>query len=351
MNRNFRQVEVDILKAVAIIAILIGHLRQYLAIEATTLTTLLASTFGYFGLSLFIFVSGYSLMIRKPRFDHPSDLRKFLVKRVSRIYPLYWIVLVLLLAFNALPNSDLLGTIIIFSGFQILVYPVLVQFPVYWFVSAIIVFYLMFPVILYAAQKMQSRFEVSVLLVSSILFAGLVSINLLFGTIDISIFLYFWLFVSGILIGNKVKLSDIKRPQAMVVEIGLAAGILLIGLVKIFLFPGGGLHFTDPFVTVALFLAMAISIVITIQFAHLFKPFVRGRMSFLVTTIAASTYAIYLFTGPVLGALTSILSNVDENVIRVIIIVIGIPLAFIFSICMQKMVDRVFRYRLRSGSQ
>jgi peptidoglycan/LPS O-acetylase OafA/YrhL len=342
---------VDILKAIAIIAILIGHLRQYLTIEATTMTTLVASTFGYFGLSLFIFVSGYSLMIRKPSFDHLSDLKKFLIKRVSRIYPLYWIVLVLLLVFDALPKSDLLGNIITFSGFQILVYPVLVQFPVYWFVSAILVFYLMFPVILYAAQKMQSRFEVSVLLVSLILFAGLVSINLIFGTIDIAIFLYFWLFVSGIIIGNKTKLSEIKRSQATIAEIGLAAGILLIGSVKIFIFPGGGLHFTDPFVTIALFLAMAISIVISIQFAHLFKRFVRGRMSFLVTTIATSTYAIYLFTGPVLGALTSVISNMDENVIRVIIIVIGIPLAFIVSIYAQKMVDGVFRYRLRSGSQ
>ena len=200
----------------AIIAILIGHLRQYLSIEATTLSTSVASTFTYFGLSLFIFVSGYSLMIKRPSFDHLNDLKKYLIKRVSRIYPLYWIVLVLLLVFDALPNSDLLGNIIIFSGFQILVYPVLVQNTLYWFVSAIVVFYLMFPVILYAAQKMRRRFDASVLAVSTVLFLGLVAINVVFGTIDISIFLYYWLFVSGIVIGSKIKFSQIGRSRSMV---------------------------------------------------------------------------------------------------------------------------------------
>jgi exopolysaccharide production protein ExoZ len=343
-----RQVEVDILKAMAIIAILIGHLRQYLSIEATTLSTSVASTFTYFGLSLFIFVSGYSLMINKPTFNGLNDLKRYLAKRVSRIYPLYWLVLVLLLVFDALPRSDLLGNIILFTGFQILVYPVLVQNTLYWFVSAIVVFYLMFPVILYAAQRMHSAFERSVLIVSVILFAGLVSINLLFGTIDISIFLYFWLFVSGIVLGNRIRIADIKRSQAMYAIAAIGLGILAVGLVKVFIFPGGGLHFTDPFVTIALFLAMAISILIAIQFANVFKRFVRDRTSVLVTTIAASTYSIYLFTGPVLGALTSVVSNMDENIIRVIVIVIGIPLAFIVSIYAQKMVDQLFRYRARS---
>jgi peptidoglycan/LPS O-acetylase OafA/YrhL len=336
---------------VAIIAILIGHLRQYLSIEATTLSTSVASTFTYFGLSLFIFVSGYSLMIRRPSFDHVSDLKKYLIKRVSRIYPLYWIVLVLLLVFDALPNSDLLGNIIIFSGFQILVYPVLVQNSLYWFVSAIVVFYLMFPVILYAAQKMQRRFDASVLAVSTVLFLGLVAINLVFGTIDISIFLYYWLFVSGIVIGSKIKLSEIGRSRSMITGAVIAAGILLVGAVKVLLFPGGGLHFTDPLVTIALFLGMGISIVISIQFANLFKRYVRNRTSVMVTVVAASTYSIYLFTGPVLGGLTSLVSGLDLTAVRVIIILVGIPLALAISILAQKMVDRLFRYRSRSRTR
>ena len=308
----------------------------------------IAESFSFFGLSLFIFISGYSLMIKKPSFNSLGELRKYLVKRILRIYPLYWIVLFILLIFDGLPRSDILTIIINISGFQILFYPGIIQYSFYWFVSAIIVFYLLFPVILYGAHRIGKQFELSVFLVSFIIFIGLLSINLVFGTIDLAIFMYYWLFISGIVIGNRIRISEIKRSQAIIAGIEMASGIFLIGLLRIFIFPGGALHLTDPFVLMAIFLAMGISIVIAIQLTNLIKRFVRGKVALLVTIIATSTYSIYLFTGPVLGGVTALVTGYGVTVTNIVIIVIGIPLALIISIFFQKMVDRLFKSVLRS---
>ena len=79
------------------------------------------------GLTLFFFLSGYSLMLKEPRFSTLGDLWAYLRKRLLRIYPLYWLALVFTMVLHSygftsgwLSDMDAGQLVLTILGLQIL---------------------------------------------------------------------------------------------------------------------------------------------------------------------------------------------------------------------------------------
>lgn len=96
MSDTRRFIELDGLRAVAAVAVLVGH---YTATFDTDIGGApLAGwrfLYGAFGVQLFFLISGYVILMTARRAHRPAD---FAISRVSRLYPAYWMALALTLA-------------------------------------------------------------------------------------------------------------------------------------------------------------------------------------------------------------------------------------------------------------
>ena len=108
-----RVVELDILRAVAIILILTPHFPYFLpTVQFSRELTILKSC----GIALFIFISGYVLHLNHPSFPQRNSLADFYKKRVLRIFPLYWLALALTIVIGATLTPQI--AFITFLGLQ-----------------------------------------------------------------------------------------------------------------------------------------------------------------------------------------------------------------------------------------
>lgn len=72
-------------------------------IESLQAQTTAGLTYGYYGVQLFFIVSGFVILLTLARTKHPLD---FVVSRLTRIFPLYWVAVILtffILTFSNLP--------------------------------------------------------------------------------------------------------------------------------------------------------------------------------------------------------------------------------------------------------
>jgi peptidoglycan/LPS O-acetylase OafA/YrhL len=162
----------DILRIAAILMVVLFHVGEIINIPLFTQRVpgpsgpdwaLQGLAFGGWGVALFIFISGCVLEYNYGKKVWGSDgsfnFRSFIERRLLRIYPIYWFSIILIL----LVGSDLTGAlswpnlIKTISGF----YPVFTLFgvqspdsfiggaidPVGWFICAIVLLYLLFPLI------------------------------------------------------------------------------------------------------------------------------------------------------------------------------------------------------------
>jgi peptidoglycan/LPS O-acetylase OafA/YrhL len=125
---------------------------------------------GLAGLSVYglFFVSGAVLEYNYKGIERFSEYVKFLVKRCIRLYPAFWMSLVLgIILFPVVLNAGFFNVIFEFTGF----YVILGQGPgniniMGWFIAAIMSLYLLFPLLSIIVKKYQFSSIVIFLLVS-----------------------------------------------------------------------------------------------------------------------------------------------------------------------------------------
>ena len=149
------------LRALAIIMIVIAHTVYYVTTPA--LLHVIGTLFFYlvlFGLSLFFFISGFVLYYSHDGIETAADMLAFWKKRVTRIYPLYWLALISVFVLQTLNitknllDLSLSSILIQVSGLQSLLAPRFIN-PIYtvWFVGVILIFYLIYPLIAYRSRN------------------------------------------------------------------------------------------------------------------------------------------------------------------------------------------------------
>ncbi|MDO8872120.1 MAG: acyltransferase family protein [Methanoregula sp.] len=198
----------DFLRALAIVCIIVTHLAIYLISNPFKL--FFYSFIPYFadiGLGLFLFISGYLMYHNNPTLSSAGDVLKFYKKRVLRVFPLYWIAIVLFVivfAWLNLPTVYSTGTssemfsltniIITALGLQIFLSPSY-AIPIFtlYFVGVILLCYYLYPLIIYYSKNFSS-----LVCSSALIFLLFIFLHVQFNIIGNQFFLFYPIFISGI---------------------------------------------------------------------------------------------------------------------------------------------------------
>ena len=336
-----RLIEVDILRVIAILAIVAGHIQFHTpGCENSSIVGMIELLFAVCGLSLFFFLSGYSLMIKKPEFSRFNELKSYSVRRVARIYPLYWLALLITLVIqpDAYDELTTLQKVIDISGLQIL-FPD----PIVWFVSAIVVFYILFPLFILFARMINRPYRMSIFLAALTIFIILATARIASVSIDDRVFIYYWFFVSGVILGRETSISSIRistrMMAAVLAGIGcLAVYILARNMMMVHLEP-----MWEPISSLPKYVAMSvvgvIGILLAIQFTNSFKGCLTKSMYQLVERLAHSTYSIYLFHSYFLSIAAIIATELSPVLVPYSVIAVGIPLAILIPPYIQDLME------------
>jgi peptidoglycan/LPS O-acetylase OafA/YrhL len=337
----------DFLKAIAIILIILSHLHDF--IPGNQFWLVLAPYFAMFGLGLFVFTSGYLISYTNETFQSINQVLDFYKRRITRIYPLYWVALLINIVtfsiyvplfdprFNYMVTvnpGDYQSLIIHLLGLQVLLSPAFVDSVVFWFVGFILICYLLYPIFAFISQDLKKIVLLTLLIcfIFSIL-------NLKFHVIGYAIFEYFLLFVIGIIcfkkkfIGNKIY---IKYIIASIPFLFIIIYLYNNEIFKIFSF------FSNfQYGLIQLLLFNLIVILGTIIASEVSEKLVKSQFIFnfknYIEAISSASYCAYLFQGIILILISGLTQYFGISPIFHQIIIIGftIPIIIIFSYYLQ----------------
>jgi len=370
--------EIDILRIISIlIVVLLIHIPQNYAynfyMDLDLYGVFFINHIGiYVAMGSFVFVSGFGLYLNTNyrRINSREKLFTFLKKRFLRIFPLYWIALVLFVIFLGYTNIDPLYTLAHILGLQIVVAPLFgPPMLTLWFIGIIVIYYLIFVVLSFLGSIHR------IIPASLAILFFFVFLNVIFGLVELRFFLYYLMFIAGIIAANiytspfyirtKESLKSVPRIVILIITLSIAVTSLLLFLFlcqfcySTFISEYGTfsldfiIEMNPGFFQSALAVLLINIIMITfITFAFsLFNFFIRilrlifpkRKIESIISTIAYSTFCVYLFHRIFLIIFDYILIerlNIDifdkENFY---LVVLYIPFIFLFSYFIQRASD------------
>jgi len=332
----------DFLRALAIVCILITHVAIYLVSGPFKL--FLYSFNPYFaniGLGLFLFISGYLMYHNNPSLNTIGAVATFYKKRILRIFPLYWIAIVLfviIFAWLNLPTVystgsssqmfSLTNILITALGLQIFLSPSY-AIPIFtlYFVGVILLCYYLYPLIIHYSDNFTS-----IVCCSGLIFVLFIIIHVQFNIIGNQFFLFYPIFISGIsaryLSINTESLTPLffaLLPVVLVLLLIIESRTTLIfddrvmisiripnmGVVSqdsvnrllqnIGTFTGISVDTLKSIITDILVDLFVISFcIIQLIFSQLYAEYIKGTAHSLIIFLSAGSYCIYLFHDPLL---------------------------------------------------
>lgn len=346
--------EADVLRAIAIVIIVFYHAHSYFD-HQTYAYTLIDSFDVYlinFGLGLFFFISGYLLYHNNPGISSVRGVFDFYRKRVFRIYPLYWVALLIsIICFAYLgmyyynPNDFSPGIVVAnFLGLQFVTGTTVSTF---WFVGVILVFYALYPLLVAVAKRPRDIALASVGVTAIILGA-----YALFNQIDSRLYLYLMVFAAGI-IARKAGIFETGKVDKYVPA--LAVCLVSTLAVEAFIFSGG--YFAVHSISVMNVLGTLTFIVnlnllmisLSLLLYWVAKKYVSTAWyeKLLLPQISYGSYAAYLFDPICFGAVYAAAQffGAGGNLFNGIVLAAGFPLALMAGYPVQKM-ENEFRQLL-----
>lgn len=146
---------IQVLRGVAALMVVISHIGAVERKYGFSGQNLLArADIGQAGADLFFLISGFIMVVTMARrFGNPSEIGPFLIRRFMRIYPIYWVfVLVICLAQAVRPewvNSSYPGETRYLTSFLLLPAPGVPVMMVAWTLEYEVAFYLIFAVLMF----------------------------------------------------------------------------------------------------------------------------------------------------------------------------------------------------------
>jgi len=347
-NRN---VELDILRALAIVLIVVGHLTGFL--EQGILTKVLSFVeipMLFLGLALFFSVSGFSLYLNNKVMKNYHDVVRFYKKRLVRIYPLYWIaVAVILIEYQQLSFTQSAVSLtpaqalITLIGAQVLLAPRFGAEPMLWFIGAILILYLLYPLIIYYLDSNKKLF-----FTLSLIYIAFLSIRVLFNIIDTRFFIYYWVFIGGILACKYCRYAELlTKPQRRLILVCGGFVLVLIFLVQVAAFAviynknlllNNVVHLpAELWLNCGALFAILLTVPLFLTVQLHTKQVGRKVYSF-AFLLSFSSFCIYLFHGGILDDSKYIGANVlhlSGFLLNLMIIIVGLSLVFVIAFLIQ----------------
>ncbi len=341
----------DWIRSVAIITIVFHHLPwyafnfynlEYFGIPLNL--SMLNELNGYFGLSLFIFMSGYLLNLKKASFSTWGEIQVFAKRKLIRIFPLYYLAL---LAFVLVEHVHSPAKILIhLLGLQLVIRTLTASIPIrtLWFVGFITIFYAVFAIVKNTKLTQGSRL---VILLASWLVP--LTLHIVWGITDYRISLYWGVFWFGVLCAEK-NLPNLKLWK----NLSPVAALVFVAMVAYFF-----LKF-DPSVSLKGLSLEKYLLLNTLMFSYVITTYnvcswLSQRFNFQsgLKSISYISYCVYLFHRPIWATLSQVLVNqfgVDNRYwLLAILIIFGLPLIVAVAYGLQSAYDRRIRPYLLSA--
>ncbi len=283
-----RILEIDILRTAAILLLVLYHapISASADVPTTVVTNYPLELVGFTGVCIFFFVSGLSLSLSNKIRDR-SDVLSFFKKRIVRIYPLYWVFVAVILIFY---RPSLVDSAIYVVGWQALLYPIFISTAIYHFLSVLLIFYLLFPLL--AVSNDLKR----LLIISLIPFLFFAAIRLLWGLSDFMFLQYYGLFVAGIVAGKADvhnKIRQINSNWFLVFTIPVFGALSSIWMIFAERYSN-----TVVLAAVLSYLLGILIVLITLYWATFYVMTTRARFYVFFIFVAFSTYGIYFINMP-----------------------------------------------------
>ena len=339
--------EFNVLRAAAIIIILIHHLPNFtinffnlnnfgIPIDVSFIIDLLR----YFGLGIFIFISGFLLEFNDKKMSGLTDAVGFLIKRYVRILPLYLIAYILFIFIfrNTIEHLNIFSITAHVLGLQILLSSKYCDTVVtLWYIGLIISYYFVFVLIsLYGKSKIKLLGILS--LIAILWLCG----KMILGIGDQRFILYLPVFIFGILSARTDILKYVGFKSFLVAFCLL---IFCAGVYTAFVYPQTALFIPiKPNLFSAISFAgililniiMALTVIITYFLSKTLAPVKNSK---LIRLISYSSFCIYLFHRPFITVLLRIYHPEDPMLKLLYVVVCGFPLVFIAGYFIQKQYD------------
>lgn len=213
-----RNITIDILRGACMFYVVgVCHLSQYLGHEYYLYYIPFGNSIGWTCLGTFSMISGF-LIGRKYCVHSFSDVRQFYKKRLVRFYPLFFLsaICLLLIGFN---NSC--QTVNALTGISPFVRNSMCRPLTLWYISMIMVFYLISPVVLLVSRKWP-RILISILIIS--FFVGISSVIYVDKRFIFNLLLF--LFGSCMALYNLSNLQKFTGWSGMIVSLIVYVGML-----------------------------------------------------------------------------------------------------------------------------
>jgi peptidoglycan/LPS O-acetylase OafA/YrhL len=276
-----------------------------------------------------------------------AEMLAFWKKRIIRIYPLYWLALVSFFVLGTEIDLSSSGMLIQLSGLQSLLAPRFI-YPssIIWFVGVILIFYLIYPLIVHP-----SRDGAHLILASCAVLLPFVVVRLAFDIIDFRFFMYYGIFVAGIL-ASKYEVMYQFRPQPRFFWVGFVLLIALCSVIRYvdilrqaalaaahgYLF--NGLFSYNPGELPLLLSSIILLNIVSLLFiyvafsaARLYRPSISRALLSLLLLIAYASYSIYLFHLQILGCVRVLVDHLHLGMVQadVALILLAYPLILGFA--------------------
>ena len=371
--------ELDILRIVSILIVVIlihipNDYANCLYIKLNQYTIFFLHTLGiHVAMGSFAFISGFGLYLNKNNrnINTFEKLGAFLKKRFLRIFPLYWVALILFLIFLGYSNMDFMYLMAHVMGLQIIVAPIFGP-PILtlWFIGIIVIYYLIF-IFLSFLGSIKRIIPASIAIL--FLFAFL---NMFFGLVEYRFFYYYLIFIAGIIVANiytspqynRFKERIINRQK--VIPLIIALGVVVLSLIlyqfltqycfSTFNSEYGTTHLrlildqNPGFIESATAILLVDMIIMTyivfmISLCHFlivgFRLISKWNIGLIFSTVAYSTFCVYLFHRIFLGLYAIILMDIFDLAayerLEFTIVLLFVPFIFLFSYLIQKFSDWV----------
>lgn len=379
--------EFDILRIIScLIVVILIHIPNNYAypfyMDLSAYTGYLLHTLGIsVSMGSFVFISGFSLYLSKSNrnLNSKEKIKNFLKKRFLRIFPLYWFALIIyLIIFHDSSMSFIYGVAHVF-GLQMIFAPMGGD-PIWtiWFIGIIVIYYLIFIFLSYL-DSLKKVIPASILIQ-----AVFVALNLLFDMVDYRFFLYYNIFILGIINAKLYTSPQFIKIKESLTQKNKNLPLLFVCLMAVISIPlyfvlaqfrynyfnsnyGGRFLFlviemqlgifevASAFVLTQLIIVFYLigSLSVLYLVLKILRKIFRGdNINKIISVISYSTFGVYLFHRPIIILLSAIVTgifNVDMLARgNFYIALFFVPIIFLFSYYLQKMVDwRIARFNKR----
>lgn len=330
----------------------------------------------YVAMGSFVFVSGFGLYLNpnNRNLNSSKKILAFLKKRFVRIFPLYWVAIILFLFFVGYLDINPFYLVYHFLGLQIIVAPYFgPPMLTLWFIGIIVIYYLIY-VVLNLFESIKWIIPASI----GILFF-FVFLNGIFGLVEHRFFLYYLIFIFGIISALIYTSPEYRRLKERLSKIGSEIFLLIpllgaiVGFIA-FTFLTQFCYFSliSEYGTASLYIILElypgffqfapaillINLVIVSFIIFVFSlsnvifcgfGFIdsKRKLVLAVSTAAYSTYSVYLFHRIFLTIFTAIMIfGLHINMLaaeNLYIALVFVPFIFLFSYLIQKGYDQILK--------